>query len=309
MKFYLHCTSDFSSWLSQPATFLFNDRNHLLLQSKKGWHVFEFRESKTDKTSARISFNIKSGEAQSPLHAPFGSVEVYRKMKDIQLKEFLEKVQSELMSMGVTKIIIRNFPDLYDEHLSQTVSQTMRSLRFSCREEISSIIQVDEKAFERKIKASERQKLKKATALFQIDRVGVSDLKLIYSFIADCRKERNQSLSMTLLELNKTISVYPEQFYFFKTIRNNEIAAAAIVIQISKDVLYTFYYAHAKKHNRVSPVVFLISSIYEFATVNKFNMIDLGTSMIDGHINQSLLHFKKSIGGVSCSKFTYTRSL
>lgn len=309
MKFYLHCTSDFRSWLSKPAVFLFNDSNHLLLQSKKDWHVFDFRESKTHKTYARISFNIKFGEAYSPLRAPFGSVEVYRRMTENQLKEFFERVESELTNLGVQKMVIRNFPDLYDEHLSQTVSEVMRSFHYTSGEEISSIIQVNEKAFEKKIKVSERQKLKKATALFQIDKVGVSNLKQIYSFIADCRKERNQSLSMTLVELRKTVSIFPDRFYFFKAVRKSEIVAAAIVIQISKEILYTLYYAHAKKHNQVSPVVFLISGIYEFAWVNKFNMIDLGTSMIDGHVNKPLLHFKKSIGGVSCSKFTYTKLL
>lgn len=309
MKFYLHCTSDFSSWLSQPATFLFNDSKHLLLQSKKDWRVFDFRESRTGKIYARISFNLKSGVAHSPLRAPFGSVEVYRRMTEIQLKEFLERVESELANLGIRRMVIRNFPDLYGERLSKTIREVMRSLQFSCHEEISSIIQVNEKAFEKRIKVSERQKLKKATALFQLDKVGVSDLKQVYSFIADCRKERNQSLSMTLAELKKTISVYPDRFYFFKTRKKNEIAAAAIVIQISKGILYTFYYAHAKKHNKVSPVVFLISGIYEFAQENKFNMIDLGTSMMGGHVNQSLLHFKKSIGGVSCGKVTYTKQL
>lgn len=309
MKFYLNCTSDFSSWLSQPATFLFNDSNHLLLQSKKGWYVFDFRESKTNKIYARISFNLKSGVAYSPLRAPFGSVEFYRRITEMQLKEFLERIESELANLGIQRLVIRNFPDLYDEGLSQTVHKVTRSLQFSCHEEISSVILIDEKAFERKIKVSERQKLKKAAALFQIDKVDASDLKQIYSFIADCRKERNQSLSMTLAELKKTISAYPDRFYFFKAIRKDEIAAAAIVIRVSKEILYTFYYAHTKKHNRVSPVVFLISGIYNFARSNKFKMIDLGTSMIEGHINQPLLHFKKSIGGVSCSKFTYTKSL
>lgn len=271
--------------------------------------MFDLRESRTGKIYSRISFNLKSGVAHSPLRAPFGSVEVYRKMTEIQLKEFLERVESELQNLGIRRIVIRGFPGLYDERLSQMVGEVMRSLQYSCHEEISSIIQVNENAFEKKIKVSERQKLKKAKALFQLDKVGVSDLKQIYSFIADCRKERNQSLSMTLAELKKTISVYPDRFYFFKTIRKSEIVAAAIVIQISKGILYTFYYAHAKKHNKVSPVVFLISGIYEFAQENRVNMIDLGTSMIGGHVNQPLLHFKKSIGGASCSKLTFTKSL
>ncbi len=309
MKFHLHHTSDLRSCLSQPATFLFNDTSHLLLQSKTGWHVFDFRESGTEKVYARISFHIKSGLAQSPLRAPFGSVEVYKRLNEIQLKEFLEKVQGQLVKLGLKEIAIRNYPELYDEHLSQQVNGVMRNLQFTPQETISSIIQVNEKAFDKKIKVSERQKLKKAIELFQIEQIDSSDLKKIYSFIASCRKERNQSLSMSLVELQKTISVFPDRFYFFKISRKDEIAAAAIVIQVSKKILYTFYYAHAKKHNRISPVVFLISGIYDFASSNKFELIDLGTSMIDGHVNRSLLHFKKSIGGISSAKFTYTKSL
>ena len=271
--------------------------------------MFDFCESGTEKIYARISFHIKSGLALSPLRAPFGSVEVYKRLNEIQLKEFLEEVQGQLVKLGVKEVIIRNFPELYDEHFSRQVNGVMRNLQFTLLEAVSSIIQVSEKVFYKMIKVSERQKLKKASELFQIEQIDSSDLKKIYSFIASCRRERNQSLSMSLVELQKTISVFPDRFYFFKASRKDEIAAAAIVIQVSKKILYTFYYAHAKKHNRVSPVVFLISGIYDFASSNKFELIDLGTSMIDGHVSRSLLHFKKSIGGISSGKFTYTKSL
>lgn len=281
----------------------------MLLQSKKDWSVFEFRELKSGRIYARISFNIKSHEAHSPRRAPFGSLEVYRQMNEFQVRDFLEKVQVELKALGVKKVVIRNFPDVYDELLSHTINTTMRSLQFTSHEEISSVIPVDEKLFDRKIKVSERQKLRKATGLFQIAQYDFTDLNKIYSFIADCRKERNQSLSMTVLELRRTLAVFPDSFYFFKVIKKDEIAAAAIVIRISKEILYTFYYAHAKKHDTVSPVVYLVSGIYDFAKSNKFKMIDLGTSMRDGHINRSLLHFKKSIGGISTRKLTYSKLL
>jgi len=309
LKFYLNHRSDFGSFLSQRATFLFNESIHLLLQSKKDWTIFDFIDSTTGRIYARISFNIKSHEAYSPLRAPFGSLEVYHRMSEMHLKEFLENVQAELITRGVNKVIIRNFPDGYNEILSCQIHGVMRSLQFTSQQEISSIIRVDEITFERKIEVSERQKLKKATQLFQLEQTQATELNKIYSFIADCRKERNQSLSMTLLELKKTISLLPDEFYFFKVYKNDEIAAAAIVIQVSKEILYTFYYAHARKYNRVSPVVYLISGIYDFARRNKFKLIDLGTSMIDGHVNRSLLHFKKSIGGTSTGKFTYTKTL
>lgn len=309
LKFYLHHTADLSSPFLPGAQYLFNDPRHLLLQSKTGWHVFEYREIKSDKVSARISFQVKAEEASSPLRAPFGGVEIYRKLSQKQLEDFVIQIQQKLIQRGVNKIVIRNHPDLYNTGLVHLLKHALLNSKFALSEEISSIILVDEKLYRRKIKVSERQKLIKAAKLFHVEQVDKRQLSKLYSFIASCRKERSQSLSMTLPQLKKLVLVFPDQLLFFKVGMESEISAAAIVIRVNNQILYTFYYGHAKVHNRISPVVFLISGIYEYALKHKFCMIDLGTSMIDGNVNKSLLHFKTSIGGVVTSKSTFTSAL
>ncbi len=309
MKFYLHHTADLRSLARDRANYLFNEGDHALLQSKRGWHIFEYREVNSLKVWARFLVYVKSGEAHSPLKAPFGSVELFQKLSEVHLTDFLEQVQAQLSHLRVKQLVIRNTPDLYDLQTSTLLQAVLKKLGFESAEEVSSILLIDEKPFERKIKISERQKLKKAAATFQFEKVSSKELKKIYSFIAACRKEKNQNLSMSLRDLQKTISVFPDRFFLFTVGSKTELAAAAIVIQVSKNILYTFYYAHAKRYNRISPVVFLMSGIFEFAASKKYKLIDLGTSMIDGHVNRTLLHFKKSIGGVSNKKLTFYKPL
>ncbi len=309
LKFYLHHTADLSSPFLPGTQFLFNDSKHLLLQTKKGWHTFEYREIKSDKVSARISFQFKAKEAISPWRAPFGGFEFYRKLSKEQLEDFVIQIQQKLIQLGVNEILIRNHPNLYNECEAQLLNDSLLNLEFKFSEDVCSIILVDEKPYHRKIKISERQKLVKAEKLFEFERVNRKQLPTLYSFIASCREERNQSLSMTLPELRKLVTVFPDRILFFKVGTNSEISAAAIVIRVSKTILYTFYYAHKKTYNRISPAVFLISGIYDYALKLKISMIDLGTSMINGHVNKSLLHFKTSIGGVVTKKQTFTKML
>jgi hypothetical protein len=56
-------------------------------------------------------------------------------------------------------------------------------------------------------------------------------------------------------------------------------------------------------------VVLLIDGIYELAQSQGVKMIDLGTSMLEGKVNRSLLHFKKSIGGQSNRKLIFEKTL
>lgn len=300
---------DFSSWKRKPAFYLYNDPKHLLLQSKSGWHVFTLQDASSAGILARIAFHLKSGVAESPFRAPFGSIEIYRKVNQHQLDDFLEKVMDRLSQLAVQKVIIKNFPTIYHDNHAQLIQSSLSRLKFSSHQEIGSCILVGKGSFERSIKISERQKLRKSKSIFQFHQRGRHHLKRVYTFIKDCREAKGQSLSMPLRDLQKAVRAFPDKFYIFEVGNKDEIAAAAIAIHVHNEILYTFYYAHTKKYNRISPVVFLISGIYSFSKQKHITKIDLGTSMLDGQVNRSLLHFKKSIGGVSTGKFTYAKTL
>jgi len=306
LEFYSH---DLAEQRPAIGTFLFNQPKHLFLQSKKGWRVYGLRASKTNRVLAQIFIHIKGKLAHSPLRAPFGSLELYGDIGQKNVNELLTGMVQDLIGRGVKDLQIRNYPKEYNAVTTSYLQKGLTHFNFKCLEEVSSIIPVREKFFEKRIAISQRQKLRKSKRQFEFRKVHINELKSIYHFINACRQEKNHSLSMTFPQLQKTVKLFPDNFILFSVGTADEMAAAAIVIKVSEKILYTFYYSHKQKFNKISPVVFLISGIYQYARQHKFKLIDLGTSMINSGINRPLLQFKKSISGRPSSKYIFDKIL
>ncbi len=286
---------------------LFSNPNHLLLQSKRGWKVFGLAAK--GKTVAQIAFHIKKNEALSPLRAPFGSVQVNGKISERQLRFFFTYIEKILKRQGVKRIGIRNYPEIYNPVATQLLQKTLKGFGFSVKTQVTSVIHIDQNDFASKIKISKRQRLRKCEARFKFEQIAGSQLSSLYRFIETCRLHKNQTLSMSLPQLRKATKTFPKDFLFFEATKDERRVAAAIVVRVSKTILYTFYYAHDRTYNKFSPVVFLLAGIYSYAQTSKIDWIDLGTSMDGEKVNGPLLHFKESIGGKFSPKFIFEKEI
>lgn len=304
VEFYCH---DLADQRPPYGTFLFNHPDHLLLQSTSGWRTYGIRKITTKKNVARIFIHLNRKEANSPLRAPFGSIEFYDVVGEAEVRKFVSFIEGNLIGLGVKRWCIKHYPEAYNPVASKLLKKTLIEFNFDYHEEITNIIQVGKIPFERKIAVAQRQKISKSQKQFSFHQAEKSELKKIYSFISRCRKKKGQTLSMTFLQLQKALKAFPENFLLFQ-VSHRKIAAAAIVVKIDSRVLYTFYYAHDKMYDKISPVVFLISGIYQYAQKHHFEMIDLGTSMKGKEVNKSLYQFKKSIGGNPSSKFVFQKT-
>ena len=74
-------------------------------------------------------------------------------------------------------------------------------------------------------------------------------------------------------------------------------------------ILYDFYHAHPKSFDQLSPVVALVDGMYAYCQQNKFQLLDLVTSAVDGKVNFSLLNFKTQLGGQPSMKLTFEKDL
>jgi hypothetical protein len=304
LEFFCERLTDFNS---ATNTFLFNHEAHLLLQSKTGWLIYGLREKDSKSVLVKISFCLKDGIANSPYRAPFGGWELNRRVTIKQAYFFIDRLIADLKSQGIKKLEIRNSPMSYQLFAGQLFLRVTKKFDFSIHQEISSIIPVDATPFEKKIVVAKRQKLVKGEARFSFHHENLNQLKKTYSFIDACRHERQQTLSMSYPQIKKTVAAFPQDYFLFSVKEGERLAAAAIVVRVNSKILYTFYYAHARHFDKVSPVVFLIKNLYSFAKKNNYKMIDLGTSVVHGRLNKSLLHFKKSIGGLPVSKYSFEK--
>jgi CelD/BcsL family acetyltransferase involved in cellulose biosynthesis len=112
---------------------------------------------------------------------------------------------------------------------------------------------------------------------------------------------------MTFNDLQRTVEAVPGAFHLFAIDHAKKMAAASITMRTSKHVLYNFYSAHPRAFDQLSPVVSLVSGMYNWSQREKVGWLDLGTSAIEGKPNFSLLDFKFHLGGQPSPKLTFEK--
>ncbi|MBI3220858.1 MAG: GNAT family N-acetyltransferase [Bacteroidetes bacterium] len=289
------------------GTFLFNRKTHLLLQDEHAWLCY--KAERNGAVCGVIYFHLYEGIATSPFKAPFGSFEFLQEWNEQELDRWLDFIQTNLLTRGCKTIKIKCYPLAYATETIRMVKKLLTINRFVCSEETSSVLFVNGESFESKLTVSKKQKLKKCLVRFSFVHHEHNELERIYSFISDSRLAKGYQLSMDWNQMQQTVHLLPDDFLLFTVEEAGRFAAAAICIRVSKTILYTFYYAHEAKFDKLSPVTMLLHGIYQFAKDHAIQLIDLGTSQADGKLNPSLLHFKKSVGGKSSAKYSFTKNL
>ncbi len=288
---------------------LFNRSNHLRSQNNSALHSFYFLSN--DKAVAVIHFNIDNGIAVSLPRVPFGSVEFSKNLSPEELSDFLDRVEQRLAAMKIKKIIIKNAPLIYVSQKRSLLEVLLLNRKYvATNATLTASIGVDPFDFRTKIRKNELRRLKKCEReQFLFKEIGIEELETVYDFISNSRKERNQSLSMTLHELKQTVGFCPGDFFLFGVFSNNSIAAASVSVVVNKNVLYNFYPARARAFDTFSPMVMLIEGMYRWCQSKDIKQLDLGTSSVENKLNFSLLNFKLNVGGSVSEKLTFEKQL
>lgn len=291
--------------------YLFNSELHRDAQADQGWHSYFLTRKDNRKVLAAVHFHFEGWVASSPCRAPFGSVEFTPKIQPKDLYEFLREVESGIKGHGLRKILIKNPPEAYQPVKSSLLEVMLLNLGYHIHQaEISTTIKVDKTGYDQKVEAWELRKLKqgkKAKLTFQ--EIPLSLMDEVYDFIQASRQERGQQLSMTSAEVMKMAAACPEDLVLFGIYRRKELAAASIAIRINKRILYNFYSAHPRSMDYLSPVVSLIQGMYKWCQKQHIELLDLGTSALEGKPNFNLLDFKLRLGGVPSAKFTFEKDI
>lgn len=289
---------------------LFNVSRHRLTQGVN-WLSFHAVQKEKKRVFASAHFYVDQHIASSPFRAPFGSIDFSDLLPIQDLFDFYSQIEKRLKEAGVKKIRIKNPPDGHEDQKAAVRNTLLINEGFSIvNAELSSLIHLNSLGFEDKIETWEKRKLNQARkAGLRFHELPLTSLDNIYTFIASCRAERNQSLSMPVDELNKMCNACKHDVFIFGVLRGDELAAASISIRINKNILYNFYSAHPKKFDAVSPVVLLMRGMYAWSYKRDYRLIDLGTSARHGKPNFGLLDFKMRIGAVLSTKLTFEKDL
>lgn len=287
---------------------LFHETQHVHLQSPTGWRTFAVK--KKNEIVAQVRFHIHDGIARASLKSPFGTIQSDKEFPVEILFSFLQFFEDELKKSDLNIVVLKNPPMLYAPHQLEILSVSLLNSGYKITNaEIGAVINI-KNSLEEKIDSWEGRKLKQAEESgLAAEQWELGKLEVVYKFIEACRLERGQSLSLSYREVKEVVQIFSDRFLLSVVRDKEKIAAASIGIKINQHILYNFYSGHPKEYDHVSPVVLLIKSLYQYCKATQIDLLDLGTSALEGKPNVGLLDFKLRLGATPTAKYTFQKEL
>lgn len=295
---------------SPSAEFLFNTKKHILLQLPEGWKCAYVLDEK-DKCHGFIWVHIHEALARSPVRAPFGGIEISSTLPPEIAYQLITFAEQFLRQSGVHTIHLTVPPLTYNGQSGAFITAFLLNHGFQITlAEVSSIIPVSASSFESIISSWELRKLKQARkAGLSFQSLKLKNLHTVYRFLAACRQQKGYELSMDYAALEQLALSFPKDIKLFSVQQDHQWAAACVAVQVSKKIIYTFYYDHAHQFQQVSPIVMLMEGIYKICKRQNIKLIDLGTSTSNAQPNFKLLEFKRQLGALPSMKLSFGKNL
>lgn len=258
-----------------------------------------------------VALDAAAGVARSPAQAPFGAVQLAPGVQVADLHFFLSEVENALRRHGCCRLLLRGYPFAYDPTGAAALAETLRQrgYRVALAEQNYHLdTRRDYAAYLHPSERRRRHKCQRHGLVFEQEPPYL--LPAAYDFIAACRQERGQALSLPLARVQELFQAFPQEHFLFSVREpNGEWAALTVAIRVSERVLYNFYPASPLRYNAFSPVVVLNEGLHHFAQANGMALVDLGTSTLDAKPNASLLRFKRHLGGVAGLRLSWEKEL
>ena len=238
----------------------------------------------------------------SPRKSPFGSFEMHAQLTADQIDNFVRFVLKKLSKEQTNMVHILHHATVYDPDHTSLLKESLLKAGFTLKAAIPNHhIGVDAYPLTAKMHSMEKRRLQKCRkAEFSFKEENVSLLSNIYDFVRVCRKERGWGLSMSLGDLQKTVSAFPENYKLFSVYGGGHRIAATVAIVVNSQILYNFYPASLLSYQAYSPTVMLIEGLYQYCQQKGMELLDLGTSA-----SNSLRLFKTHMGGEVSFKYDF----
>ncbi|TVT39077.1 hypothetical protein FNT36_15550 [Hymenobacter setariae] len=252
------------------------------------------------------------GLARSPGQASFGGVQLAQGLPASAVQMLLDAAEAALRQHGQTRLEIRSYATCYDPTGAATLAEALSAKGYlvTLREE-NYYLDLG-RDYAAHLTYNERHCLRKCVrAGFVLEQEPPYLLPLAYEFMAACRQERGQKLSLPLERVQALFRAFPRQ-HLLLSVREptGDWAAVLIAIRTSEHAFYDFYLASPLRLNKLSPAVQLLGGLHAFAQANEARIVDLGTSTLpSGEPNQPLLNFKRHLGGLASPRLTWQKSL
>ena len=256
-----------------------------------------------------VALDEAAGLARSPAQAPFGAAQLAAGLGPAALHQLFDEAESQLARRGIRRLALRGYPFAYAPAGAAALAETLRQRGYRVALAEQNYHLDPTRNYEAHLHPSERRRLHKCRRHgLHFEQEPPFLLPAAYEFIQACRQERGQALSLPLARVQELFRRFPcEHFLFSVRQADGGWAALTVAIRVSQQVLYNFYPASPLRCNALSPVVLLNEGLHGFARASDLTVLDLGTSTLDTGPNDSLLRFKRHLGGVAGLRLSWEK--
>ena len=249
--------------------------------------------------------------ARSPAQAPFGAAQLAVGLGPAALHQLFDEAESQLARRGMRRLALRSYPFAYAPAGAAALAETLRQRGYRVALAEQNYHLDPARSYEAHLHPSERRRLHKCRRHgLHFEQEPPFLLPAAYEFIRACRQERGQALSLPLARVQELFRRFPREHFLFSVRQpDGGWAALTVAIRVSREVLYNFYPASPLRCNALSPVVLLNEGLHAFARASDLSVLDLGTSTLDTGPNDSLLRFKRHLGGVAGLRLSWEKVL
>jgi hypothetical protein len=258
---------------------------------------------------ANIHFTaMGSGHWRSPARGTFAGYAWRDTLGLGGLQAFHKAVMMRMSTLGARRMEVLTAPMAHDPQAFSLQTYLLRSSGFQVsRCDLNQSLLVDARTLSQRMSYGNLKRLRKC------EREGLLTQELPHSALPDVydtlvanRTAKGHTLSMTLTGLQQMVDTHPDAVRLFGCQAGPAMAAAALCLRLSEQLLYVFYWGDRPGYAQLSPTVALADVIYAHCQADDICQMDVGTSTVDIEPNLGLLQFKRGLGFTESLKLQFS---
>ncbi|WAG77622.1 GNAT family N-acetyltransferase [Metapseudomonas furukawaii] len=284
-------------FLTQEGLALFNTPAFFQLHAIGRAHYFQWLQG--GRAVACIHFTeVKPGLFRSPARGTYAGLSSLPEVRTEELAAFLAAVQEHLRALGAQRLEVLLPPARHDVAQFSNQYYLMRALGFvETGLDLNFGMAVTAQPFIERIAPNNQRRLRKCRRegllATQLDD---GELGAVHALLEEHHRHKGYPMSMSRAQLQTMLELFPGQLRLFGCQHGERLVAAAICVQIRKDIRYIFCIGDLAEYASYSPSVALVDAIYGSCQEEGIALFDYGVSTLGLEANYGLIHFKRGLG-------------
>lgn len=289
---------------------IFQDAEFFRLHCMGQGHYFEW--SKSDKTVGSVHFtSMGDGFWRSPARGTFAGFVFHSDVRTEDQFAFYHAVETKLKARGARRLEVLPAPMAYDQASFANQIYLLHANGYRITHwDLNHFLTVDKRALSDRMSYGNQKRLRKCLREgLEVKQLPLTALPDVYSALTVNRESKGYVMSMTLEQLQTMVDTFPDAVILFGVRDGHDLAASAVCLRVSLNVLYVLYWGDRPGYTSLSPVVSLADAIYSYCQVQGVELLDVGTSTVNQEPNFGLIQFKRGLGFTESLKVRMSKNL